>query len=66
VLHAAALHPGFAAVTLRNTLRSWVDDLVASPLAPDLIGNAVPSILQYYDLPDLAEVVGTRLQYESR
>ena len=38
--------------TLPATL--YVDDVVAKPLAPNLLGYAVPGALLYYGLPDLA------------
>ena len=64
VLHAAALNPGFAGVTLRDSIRSWVDDIVAGPLQEDVIGHVVPHALKKYDLPDLAERLGDKLTVE--
>jgi hypothetical protein len=56
VLHAAALEPTFAGVTLRGSLRSWTDDVVAQPRGPELLGQVVPGVLKHYDLPDLQPV----------
>jgi hypothetical protein len=64
VLHAASLNPGFSAVTLRDSIRSWVDDIVAGPLQTDVIGHVVPHALKKYDLPDLAERLGEKLTVE--
>jgi cephalosporin-C deacetylase-like acetyl esterase len=64
VLHAASLNPGFSAVTLRDSIRSWVDDVVAGPLQTDVIGHVVPHALKKYDLPDLAERLGEKLTVE--
>ncbi|MFP6603722.1 MAG: acetylxylan esterase, partial [Pirellulaceae bacterium] len=64
VLHAASLDPGFSAVTLRDSIRSWVDDIVAGPLQTDVIGQVVPHALKKYDLPDLAERLGEKLTVE--
>jgi hypothetical protein len=64
-LHAAVLEPRFRALVLRNSIRSWTDDVVARPLAPQLIGHVVPGALAHYDLPDLAAMLGTRLTVEA-
>jgi cephalosporin-C deacetylase-like acetyl esterase len=64
-LHAAALEPGFATVTLRGSIRSWTDDVVARPLDAELIGHVVPGVLEHYDLPDLAAMLGSRLTVEA-
>jgi alkaline phosphatase D len=64
VLHAASLNPGFSAVALRDSIRSWVDDVVAGPLQTDVIGHVVPHALKKYDLPDLAERLGEKLTVE--
>ena len=63
-LHAAAFEPGFKTVTLRDSIRSWVDDVVAKPREMDSISHVAPGALRKYDLPDLAEVVGKRLTVE--
>ncbi|MCH7729077.1 MAG: acetylxylan esterase, partial [Planctomycetes bacterium] len=59
-LHAAVLDERFTNVTLRSTIRSWVDDVISKPLAPNVIGHVVPSVLTKYDLPDLATILGDR------
>jgi cephalosporin-C deacetylase-like acetyl esterase len=64
-LHAAALESRFRSLTLRSSIRSWTDDVVARPLVPQLIGHVVPGALAHYDLPDLAAIVGTRLTDEA-
>ncbi|MHC4994113.1 MAG: alpha/beta hydrolase [Planctomycetota bacterium] len=63
-LHAAALDDRFASVTLRDSIRSWVDDVVANPRDIHAISHVVPSALRYYDLPDLAAVLGAKLTAE--
>ena len=60
VLHAAALDRRFVGVTVRRSVRSWVDDVVGKPLQPDLIGHVVPSALRRYDLPDLVAAIAPR------
>lgn len=57
----AALGRRFASVTIRDSIRSWVGDVVAKPLQGDPIGNVVPSALLKYDLPDLAALLADRL-----
>lgn len=63
-LHAAALDGRFDSVTLRGSIRSWVDDVVAKPLTPDAIGLVVPGSLEKYDLPDLAALLGDKLKID--
>jgi cephalosporin-C deacetylase-like acetyl esterase len=63
-LHAAAMEPRFRSVVIRGSIRSWADDVVARPLAPQLIGHVVPGALVHYDLPDLAVMLGGRLTVE--
>ena len=60
VLHAAALDERIASVTLRDSIASWVDDVVARPLQEDLIGHVVPGALERYDLPDLVSIIAPR------
>ena len=59
-LHAAALDERFASLTLRDSIRSWVDDVVAHPRKENVIGYMVPSALLKYDLPDLVAAVAPR------
>ena len=59
-LHAFALDERFTSLTLRNTIRSWVDDAVAKPREENVIGHMVPSALQKYDLPDLVAAAAPR------
>ena len=64
VLHAASISAGFSGVTLRDSIRSWVDDVVAGPLQEDVIGYVVPHALKKYDLPDLEKLLGDKLAVE--
>jgi len=59
-LHAAALDRRFAGVVVRSEIRSWIDDVVAKPLQPDLFGHVVPGALEKYDLADLERVIAPR------
>jgi len=59
-LHAAALDGRFTGLTLRGAISSWVRDVVARPLAHDLMGCVVPGALLKYDLPDLIRAVAPR------
>ena len=63
-LHAATLQTGFASVLLRDSIRSWVEDIVAGPLQEDVIGQVVPHALKKYDLPDLEKLLGDKLTVE--
>jgi hypothetical protein len=55
VLHAAALDEQglIRGVTLDRSLFSWAD-VVQKGVSRNQIGSAVPGVLRYYDLPDLA------------
>jgi len=59
-LHAAALDERVASLALEDSIRSWVDDVVAQPRRPNVIGWAVPCALLKYDLPDLVAAVAPR------
>jgi len=59
-LHAAALDTRFSSVTLRHSIRSWIDDVISKPLESDTIGNVIPEALVSYDLPDLIKLLGGR------
>jgi dienelactone hydrolase len=58
-LHAALLDPRIKAVTLENSLISW-QSVVDIPLSKGQLGNVVPGVLAYYDLPDLAARMAPR------
>ncbi|MCP4170704.1 MAG: hypothetical protein GY758_08035 [Fuerstiella sp.] len=64
VLHAASLSDHVGRVTIRNSIQSWVDDVVARPLDIHAISHVIPSALATYDLPDLARLLGDRLTVE--
>jgi hypothetical protein len=55
VLHAAALdeHGLIRGITLEQSLFSWAD-VVQKGVSSNQIGSAIPGVLRYYDLPDLA------------
>ena len=59
-LHAAALDERFASLSVRESISSWVEDVVAKPLGHHLLGHVVPGALQKYDLPDLVRAIAPR------
>ncbi|MEX2114140.1 MAG: prolyl oligopeptidase family serine peptidase [Pirellulales bacterium] len=59
-LHAAVLDPRFRSVAVRDSIRSWADDVVARPLVANQLSQVVPGALEHYDLPDLVEMLGKR------
>lgn len=63
-LHAAALDPRFASVTLKDSIRSWMDEVMANPRDITAISHIVPGALALYDLPDLASMLGQKLSFE--
>ena len=59
-LHAAALDERFASLTLKESICSWVGDVVAEPLTQHVQGHLVPGALLKYDLPDLVSAISPR------
>lgn len=59
VLHAAVLEPRITQVTTEKGLISWAN-VVHTPLSHQQLANVVPGALKYYDLPDLARLIGSR------
>jgi len=59
-LHAAALDERFVSLTLKESVRSWLGDVVAEPLTHHLLGHVVPGALLRYDLPDLVTAISPR------
>ncbi len=59
LLHAAALDPRIAAVTIEQNLASY-RLAGASPIHRDLEDSIVPGVLGKYDLPDLAAAIAPR------
>ena len=42
-----------------------IDDVVAKPLAPNLIDHVVPGVLLHYDLPDLVTLLADKVTLRS-
>ena len=59
-LHAAALDKRVAELVLRQSIDSWIDDVVAKPLDANAISHVVPFALEKYDLPDLVKALAAR------
>ncbi len=59
-LHAAIVDQRIDRVRVRDSISSWIDDVVRQPAATNVIGHVIPGILKSYDLPDLVEVLGDR------
>jgi hypothetical protein len=63
-LHAAFLYPDkFSKLTLRNVLNSWAG-VIQSEKSINQLSNAVHGVLKYYDLPDLARILGDKVIIE--
>jgi cephalosporin-C deacetylase-like acetyl esterase len=58
-LHAAALEPRIARLTLQRCLVSW-EDVVRGGISTDQLANAVPGVLASHDLPELAATLAPR------
>lgn len=63
-LHAGVLDGRFASLILRDSIGSWVDDVVARPKDIHAITHVVPSALLQYDLPDLVDLLGDKVTVE--
>lgn len=61
VLHAAALDKRIHAITLENSLRSWMS-VVEQPISYNQLTNVVPGVLKHYDLPELESTLAPRLK----
>ena len=61
-LHAAYLDRRIEKLVLEDTIGSWIDDVVAKPLAPHLLALIVPGALKHYDLTDLEAALGDRVK----
>ncbi len=61
-LHAAALDDRITSLVLRDSIRSWEDDVVARPGDSQLLELVVPGVLEHYDLTDLAAMLKERLK----
>jgi cephalosporin-C deacetylase-like acetyl esterase len=59
VLHAAAFEPRIKEVTLERGVVSW-SAVVRTPVSHNQLSNAVPGVLEAYDLPDLAALLAPR------
>jgi cephalosporin-C deacetylase-like acetyl esterase len=59
-LHATALDERIAKLTLIRSITSWLD-VVTTPLGKNQLTNVVPFALEYYDLPNLVEVIPPRM-----
>ena len=58
-LHAAALDSRIGAITLDNSLHSWIS-VAAQPISYNQLANVVPGVLRVYDLPELAATLAPR------
>src|SRR5207248_3184109 len=58
-LHAAALDGRIKRLTLERSPASWAA-VVRTPLSINQLANAVPGVLAFYDLPDLAALLAPR------
>lgn len=59
VLHAAALENRIRAITLENSLPSWLS-VVQQPISQNQLTNVVPGVLKVYDLPELTKSLAPR------
>ena len=55
-LHAGAISPNIKSVEVENSLPDWTS-IANTYLTPNQIGNIVPNVLNYYDLPDLKRLI---------
>ena len=61
-LHAAYLDQRIEKLILKDSIRSWIKDAVAKPLAAHRLALIVPGGLEHYDLTDLEAALGQRVE----
>ncbi|WP_082161550.1 alpha/beta hydrolase family protein [Rufibacter radiotolerans] len=61
VTHTVFLDERISQATVSKSLTTY-EDYLTRPLQKDMFSNVVQGILQYYDLPDLAQKCGRRLK----
>lgn len=60
-LHAALFDGGVNEVLLKNSISSW-SEMAGSEYVSNLLGNVIPGVLNYYDLPNFAQLIpGTQI-----
>jgi cephalosporin-C deacetylase-like acetyl esterase len=59
-LHAAAIDTRISEVKIIQSVSTWMD-IIKDPLAKDHLSNVVPRAMQYYDLPNLVNVIKPRM-----
>lgn len=63
-LHAVLFNDAVEEVVLYNSIRSF-NDILDKPLNKNWYSILIPSILKYYDLPDLVKLYGNKkLEYK--
>lgn len=61
VMHTAVLDKRIAATRLTKTLKTW-RTYIQNPMQHDMMQNVIPSVLMYYDIPDLIRMAKGRLR----
>jgi len=55
-IHAAAIDGSFDRVMISDSIKSW-EDVASENYSSNQLGNIVPGVLNYYDLPDLIKLI---------
>ena len=63
VMHTAVLDKRIAATRLTKTLKTW-RTYIQNPMQHDMMQNVIPSVLMYYDIPDLIRMAKGRLRID--
>lgn len=63
VMHTAVLDKRVSATRLTKTLKTW-RTYIQNPIQHDMMQNVIPSVLMYYDIPDLIRMAKGRLRIE--
>lgn len=63
VMHTAVLDKRVSATRLTKTLKTW-RTYIQNPMQHDMMQNVIPSVLMYYDIPDLIRMAKGRVRIE--
>jgi cephalosporin-C deacetylase-like acetyl esterase len=64
LLHAAVLDDRLKHVSVDHVLKSY-KDLIATPIPDGAAEDILPGVVRRYDIPDLLEMLGTRVSFNS-
>lgn len=61
-IHSAFLFNEIKEVEIQRAIKSY-NEFITNPLQKDMFSNVLYGVLKYYDLPELAEIIKTKIHY---